>query len=258
MLPYPAHTCLSTRLAFSPSSFCADLLVLVLCFLPWHASAVKFHNRDANHRGLVESGIFQIYPENQEGNGLYLNGLLIISKIDRTLISAKNIKNTSSTVYLYSDFNQELALGLADGPEDGKGRLRRVDAEFYEYTNYDLGIQRVFRLLNGRIYPVYENLRTAAGVTVSNTHAIFYHITESGKVEDALENGSVKSRWYFKFRLHLAKRGQPGVANLPGIRIENDSARLRLFWQNDHILGWRKNSGEIQFYDLRVYAPEMF
>lgn len=218
---------------------------------------MEFYNRDAGHRGLVESGLFQLYPENQIGNGLYLNRNLLVSRHDQTVVSASKLKNTASTVYLYRDANRELWLGLVNGTGEGKGRLRRVDEEFYQYTNHDLGIQRVIRILNDKIKPLYENLRTTSGVTVSRTHAVFSHITESGNVS-ASDNLSEEPRWYYKFRLHLAKKGRPGVIALPGIRIENESARLRLFWQQDHVLGWRRSNGEIKLFNLLEYAPEMF
>jgi len=71
-------------------------------------------------------------------------------------------------------------------------------------------------------------------------------------------NGEQVPVWIYKFRLHLARRGQSGVVTLYQFTIEDQSLRLKLFWKDKHVLGLRKSSGEQLFFDIKAYAPLMF
>ena len=155
--------------------------------------AIEIQPRDEKHLGVVTEGDFIIYPQNRLGNGLYRDKILLISQTDQRIIGSQPIKGTKSVVYLYQDHNDEFGLGLINGENEGIGRLKKVGAEFYEFSNNEIGYQRIFRILKGRVIPVLDNLRTATGVTLSETHAVFYHITESSSSQkmDEAENTPV-------------------------------------------------------------------
>ena len=234
------------------------LFLLTLVIPGFCLTAAELHPRDENHRGLVQNGEFSYYPENRLGNGLYREGKLLASESGRLIVDALEIRDTNSVVYLYSDPSNELHLGLVNDEGDGIGRLKSVDAEFYEYTNNDIGYQRIFRLLNGSIVPVLEKIRTGTGVTLSDTHAVFYHIIKSGSTKVTTETGEEFETWSFTFRLHLTKRGQKGVVTLFGMDVQDQMASLKLFWKDEHTLGVRKSTGMQMLFDLKNYAPKMF
>ena len=208
--------------------FCVSFLIVISLIIN-PIKGVELHPRDATHRGVVDEGGFTFFPENRLGNGLYREGKLLASKTGRSIISAKLIRGTNSVVYLYTALSDELGLGLVNGMEDGTGRLKRVDTEFYEYSNQEIGYQRIFRVLNRQIIAVLDNLRTGTGVTLSDTHAVFYHIVDSSSIMVEGDSGEQVSVWNYKFRLHLARRGKPGVVNLYQFTIEDQSLRLNLF-----------------------------
>ena len=234
-------------------------IFLLLLFLPGICiKATEIHNRDENHRGLLHKNGFSYFPENRLGNGLYREGKLLVSKTGNLIFDAIEIRNTNSVVFLYSDPNKNLHLGLVNGEGDGNGRFKQIDAEFYEYTNNDIGYQRIFRLLKGKIVPVLENLRTGTGVTLSKTHAVFYHIAESGTTIIKTESGDETKAWIFKFRLHLTKRGHNSVITFYGLPIEDQMPTINLFWKDENILVVQKSNGKQLLFNLRNLAPQMF
>ena len=234
------------------------LFLLTLVLQKFCLTAAELHPRDKNHRGLVQNGEFSYYPENRLGNGLYREGKLLASESGRLIFEALEIRDTNSVVYLYSDPSNELHLGLVNDEGDGNGRLKSVDAEFYEYTNNDIGYQRIFRLLNGAIVPVLEKIRTGTGVTLSDTHAVFYHIIKSGSTKVTTETGEEVETWSFTFRLHLTKRGQKGVVTLFGMDVQDKMASLKLFWKDEHTLVVSKSTGMQMLFDLKNYASKIF
>jgi len=233
----------------------------LLVFLFWggqstFSHAVEIQPQDNQHSGMVTDGNFIIYPQNRLGNGLYRDNNLLVSKTDQMIIGSQPVKGTESAVYLFQGRDQELGLGLVNGENEGMGRLKKVGKEFYEFSNYEIGYQRIFRILQGRIVPVLENLRTATGVTLSETHAVFYHITESSSSSNAEDNA--KPKWNYRFRLHLVRLGEPQVVTLYQLPLEDQNAKLRISWKNEHELIHRKRDGSEETLNLQKISPGMF
>ena len=218
--------------------------------------ALEIQPRDEKHLGVVSEGDFIIYPQNRLGNGLYRDNILLVSQIDQSVIGSQPIKDTKSVVYLYQDQNDEFGLGLINGENEGIGRLKKVGAEFYEFSNYEIGYQRIFRILQGRLISVLENLRTASGVTLSETHAVFYHITESSSSQKMDE--AEKPKWNYRFRLHLTRLGTPQVVTLYKVPLEDENVKLKLSWKDDFKLVHRKKNGSEDTYNLKKISPSMF
>ena len=172
------------------------------------------------------------------------------SEADQQIIGSQSILGIESIVYLFRDVNGQEGLGLVNGINEGTGRLKKVGEEFYEFSNYEIGYQRIFRILQGKVVPVLEKLRTASGVTLSNTHAVFYHITESNNSSDNLTNSN--PGWNYKFRLHLTRLGQSQMVSLYQINIVDQSPKLKLSWKNEFELIHRKKDGSEEIYNLQV------
>ena len=105
----------------------------------------------------------------------------------------------------------------------------------------------------GKVVPVLEKLRTASGVTLSNTHAVFYHITESSNSSDNLTNSN--PGWNYKFRLHLTRLGQPQLVSLYQISIVDQSPKPKLSWKNEFELIHRKKMVLRKFTIFRKSLP---
>ena len=133
-------------------TFLKWILLIHLGLLSTLIHAVEIQPRDSLHSGVVKEGDFTIFPQNRLGNGLYRNGNLMASK--RT--SRSSVPNLSSSiesiVYLYRDVNGQEGLGLVNGINEGTGRLKKVGEEFYEFSNYEIGYQRIFRILQGKSF----------------------------------------------------------------------------------------------------------
>ena len=237
-------------------TFLKWILLIHLGLLSTLIHAVEIQPRDSLHSGVVKEGDFTIFPQNRLGNGLYRNGTLMASEEDQQIIGSQPILGIESIVYLFRDVNGQEGLGLVNGINEGTGRLKKVGEEFYEFSNYEIGYQRIFRILQGKVFPVLEKLRTASGVTLSNTHAVFYHITESSNSSDNLTNSN--DGWNYKFRLHLTRLGQPQLVSLYQISIVDQSPKPKLSWKNEFELIHRKKDGSEEIYNLQKITPQMF
>ena len=218
--------------------------------------AVEIFLRDPDHRGVIEFTPFQIYPENRVGNGIYLEKKLLDSHPQRVILNIVNIKDTDNHVYLYRGLNGVLGLDIVKNDTGEDVRFWKVDPEFYQYSNRTSGTRRVFRIFEDKIIPLLPNLRTGTGVAASQTHAVFYHITESSNSSDNLTNSN--PGWNYKFRLHLTRLGQSQLVSLYQINIVDQSLKLKLSWKNEFELIHRKKDGSEEIYNLQKISPQMF
>ena len=240
----------STKIFFFVSFFIINVFA--------NARSAEIFKRDQNHRGLVYKNDFSYFPENRMGNGLYRDNNLLISKPNITIFDALLIKNTNSVIFLYENELSKLELGLYNNEKDGNGRFKKINDEFYEYTNNAIGYQRIFRLINKKIIPVLEKLRTGTGVTLSKDHAVFYHIAQSGNTIIKDENGSETTFWNYKFRLHLTKKGNEKIMTIYNFLLEDSMPSLGLVWKNTNVLEVTKSNGKIVLINLKDVLPEMF
>ncbi len=231
---------------------------LVWILLPQGVSAVEKYSRDAEHRGIVDLGPYQIFPENRMGNGIYLDKKLLESKPQRVILSIVSIKKTKSYIYLFRSQNGVLGLDIVKIDTDGDARFWKIDPEFYQYTNRTSGIQRIFRIFEEKIIPLLAHLRTGSGVATSPTHAIFYHITESEDITRLNSNGQNITQRVYTFRLHLINRKFEKFQSLLNLKIQDVSYRLKLKLVNEFYLSYKLSNGKKQTVDLRKYAPKLF
>ena len=231
---------------------------LVLVMLPQGVTAAENFSRDAEHRGIVEIGPYQIYPENRMGNGIYLDKKLLDSHPQRVILNIVSIKHSQSHVYLYRGQNGLLGLDIVKNDADGEARFWKIDPEFYQYTNRTSGIQRVFRIFQNQIKPLLSHLRTGTGVAASATHAVFYHITESKDITRINSSGQEITQKVYTFRLHLINRKFENIESLINLKIQDVSHRLKLKWVSEYSVSYKLSNGENQTVDLRKYAPALF
>ena len=220
--------------------------------------AVEIFLRDPDHRGVIEFDQFQIYPENRVGNGIYLEKKLLDSHPQRVIINIVNIKGTDNHVYLFRGSNGVLGLDIVKNVTGEDVRFWRVDPEFYQYSNRTSGTRRVFRIFEDKIIPLLPNLRTGSGVTVSKTHAVFYHISNSKNVTKVNQNGQETTNRVYTFRLHVIKRNLDSAVSLYNLPIKDANYLLKLVWENEHSVSYKLSNGKKHIIDLRKYAPSLF
>ena len=231
---------------------------LLVLFLSRGINAVETFPRDSEHRGIVNLAPYQIYPENRVGNGIYLDKKLLDSHPQRVILNITSIKNTKSYVYLFRAQNGVLGLSIVKNEVDGDARFWKVDPEFYQYTNRTFGMQRVFRIFQGKIVPLLTNLRTGAGVSTSANHAIFYHITDSKDMTLTNSTGQEITQRLYTFRLHLINRNFEKIQSLFNLNVQDVSYRLKLKWENEYSVSYKLSNGKKETVDLRKHAPTFF
>tara|TARA_B100000945_G_scaffold273077_1_gene235829 strand:- start:688 stop:1425 length:738 start_codon:yes stop_codon:yes gene_type:complete len=220
--------------------------------------AAEIFSRGPDHRGVIEFVPYQIYPENRIGNGIYLEKKLLDSHPKRVIINIVNVKNTDNHVYLYRSLNGVLGLDIVKNNTGDDVRFWQVDPEFYQYSNRTSGTRRVFRIYEEKIIPLLPNLRTGSGVTVSKTHAVFYHISNSKNISSVNQNGQETTNRVYTFRLHVIKRDFREVVTLYELPIKDANYLLKLFWENEHSVSYKLSNGKKHTIDLRKYAPKLF
>ena len=222
------------------------------------AETVEIFSRDTNHRGVIEFAPYQIYPENRVGNGIYIEKKLLDSHPQRVIINIVNIKDTDNHVYIYRGFSGALGLDIVKNNTGEDVRFWQVDPEFYQYSNRTSGTRRVFRIFEDKIIPLLPNLRTGTGVAISQTHAIFYHISNSKNVTSINQNGQKTTKRVYTFRLHVIKRDLEDLVSLYDLPIKDANYLLKLNWKNEHSLIYKLSNGKEYTIDLRKYAPSLF
>ena len=220
--------------------------------------AVEIFLRDIEHNGVIEFTPFQIYPENRVGNGIYLEKKLLDSHHQRVILNISNIKDTDNHVYLYRGLNGMLGLDIVKNDTGEDVRFWQVDPEFYQYSNRTSGTRRVFRIFENKIIPLLPNLRTGTGVTTSQTHAVFYHISNSKNVTSVNQNGQKTANRVYTFRLHVIKRDLEGTVSLYDLKIQDANYLLKLAWENEYSVSYKLSNGKKHIIDLRKYAPSLF
>ena len=222
------------------------------------AETVEIFSRDSNHRGVIEFAPYQIYPENRVGNGIYLEKKLLDSHPQRIILNIVNIKDTDNHVYIYRGFNGALGLDIVKNNTGEDVRFWQVDPEFYQYSNRTSGTRRVFRIFEEKIIPLLPNLRTGTGVAASQTHAVFYHISNSKNVTSINQNGQETSSRVYTFRLHVINRDLEDAVSLYDLPIRDVNYLLKLVWENEHSVSYKLSNGKKHIIDLRKYAPSLF
>ncbi|MDP7318018.1 MAG: hypothetical protein QGH12_07500, partial [SAR324 cluster bacterium] len=195
------------------------LTFFLMLLLPGTSWGLEAFSRPQGQSAHLEMGNFQIYPANRFGNALYLEQTLLKRFPERSVRAALNIRDDRGVLVLVEEQDGMRKLELIRSADDQEGRLRKGRGEFYEFADYKAGIQQVFRVQTDHIELLSPGVRTASGLTLNDTHAVFYHISESQEVEIA---GQAKRR--YTFRLHLVKRNAPGKVLLPKLRIQDTSA----------------------------------
>ena len=137
-------------------------------------------------------------------------------------------------------------------------RFWQVDPEFYQYSNRTSGTRRVFRIFEDKIIPLLPNLRTGTGVAASQTHTVFYNISNSKNVTSVNQNGQKTSRRVYTFRLHVIKRDLEGAVSLYDLPIQDANYLLKLVWENEYSVSYKLSNGKKHIIDLRKYAPILF
>ena len=253
------------KLDISKKSFYKKKLIMFFSILgvyllipPQPIISLETFPRDNEHRGIVQINSYQIYPENRIGNGIYINKTLLDSHPERMITSITDIKGTKSSVYLYNNLKGDQGLGIIKNKFDGDARFWKVEGEFYQYSNRSSGLQRIFRIFNNKINPLLPNVRTGRGITISQNHAVFYHIINSQEISLPNENGQEIKQRSYTFRLHVVNRNLEKIGSIFSLLIKDTNYNLKLSWVNQSSVSYKTSNGKNNIVDLREYVPNLF
>ena len=116
----------------------------------------------------------------------------------------------------------------------------------------------MFRIFEDKIIPLLPNLRTGTGGAVSQTHAVFYHISNSKNITSVNQNGQETASRVYTFRVHVIKRDLESAVSLYDLPIHDANYLLKLVWENEYSVSYKLSNGKKHIIDLRKYAPSLF
>lgn len=226
--------------------------LLVFSTFAWNTFAIEIFFMDEEHSGVVQSGDYQIFPEKRRGNALYRENQLLVSFPNRQILEVMQVPDAKSIVYLYADFEDELAMGIYDLSQQERARIKRVDDEFYEVWVPALGVRKIFRIYKNRLESVASRLRTATGVTPSNSHVAYYHILSS----EIIQVDGVDQRAY-DFRIHILNR-DADKGKILSQTVYDTRPVLSLSWVDGRTLRYQLSDGTTQDIDVAAQLPGYF
>lgn len=224
-----------------------SVLAAVYAHLAWASPALT---TDAEHRGIVPFGPYQVFPENRPGNGVYLNDRMVISLPERTIVHVMPFVKKGRFVYLSQNVfgNAELAVHLP--PTDPAPRVKKVAEDFYYAVMVMDGIvyKKVYRVVqDSQIVDVLPGSKTAAGVTPGEAGLLFYHVSGASTREQDGE-----TIYEFNLRLHLLMYEEERMRNLD-YPVVNTLPRLRLAWKDANSIEYTLADGRVEVLSLAQF-----
>jgi len=204
----------------------AACLLLSVAAAPRPARAVEPLPAGAIHRGIVAAGPYQIFPENRPGNGVYLDGELLLSLPGQTVLSAAQIAPGGRFMYLVRSNDGKRTLGFRTLPNDVAPRLSEpVKGYQYAVAGFEgQGYKKFFRVTDAAITDLLPASRTADGLTSGEQGILFFHVgTTAGTHPGDAPAGA------YGIRLHWLNVGN-GVVRHLGRPIYNSVPTLKLAW----------------------------
>jgi len=190
------------------------------------------------HRGIVAAGAYQIFPENRPGNGVYLDGTLLLAVPGQTILSAAQIAPGGRFVYLARGPEGKPAVGVNVLPGDAPPRLSEP-AKGYQYVTAGFegqGYKKFFRVTEKAVTDLLPTSRTADGLTAGPQGILFYHVgataTAGTAAPGTVAPGEAVPAGQYGIRLHWLNV-QTGAVKHLGRSIDNGRPTLKLAWLDD-------------------------
>jgi hypothetical protein len=195
----------------------------------------------ASHRGLIAAGPYQIFPENRSGNGVYLDGALLLSLPGQTIVGVGNIAPNGRFLYVARGGDGKRTTGVNLLPGDTQPRISEP-AKGYQYVvaGFDgQGYKKFFRVTDAGVTDLLPASRTADGLTYGQPGILFFHVgtTAVGPSDQpAAPLGS------YGIRLHWLNLATGAVHHL-GRPIFNGQPTLKLAWTDDNRIQYTLTDG---------------
>lgn len=223
--------------AFNPRVFVPLSLGMVL-MLALPVLAAEKHAADEQHRGVVEMGGYEIFPENREGNGVYLNHRMLFTQPGQAIVHLLPVYEGGRFTYLARSGDQ-YTLGVRLMPDEPAPRLRTYDEQIYHAVMVVDGVvfKKVYRVLDGQIEDLLPAYRTADGLSQNESQIVFYHVATVRR-----EEGQAPQ---YGMRLHLVSLPNGRLRDLPSL-VFNTEPSLRLLWVGSDLIQYNLEDGRVE------------
>ena len=195
----------------------------------------------ASHKGVVESGPYQIFPENRPGNAVYLDGTLLLQLPGTTILSAAQIAPGGRFIYVARSGEGKRIVGFNTLPGDAQPRVTEpVKGYQYVISGFDgQGYKKFFRVTDTAAVDLLPTSRTADGLTVGPQGVLFFHVgsTATNAPGETTPPGS------YGIRLHLLIPATGSVKHL-GRSIFNTAPTIKLAWLEDGRIQYTLSDGK--------------
>jgi hypothetical protein len=185
------------------------------------------------HKGIVSAGIYQIFPENRPGNGIYLDGALLLSLPGQTILGAAQLAPGGRFIYLARGPDGKPAVGVNVLAGDTPPRLSEP-VKGYEYVVSGFegqGYKKFYRVTDAAVTDLLPASHTADGLTVGAQGVLFFHVGSTAAPAPAAP-GEPAPAGQYGIRLHWLNP-QTGAVKHLGRSIFNRLPTLKLAWLED-------------------------
>jgi len=186
---------------------------------------------------------FQIFPENQPGNTIYLNKKRLVSRDDLTLVDI--VEGPDGYIYHGLDETGHSVLGYT-GNRDAK--FIQLKGGFYQLITDSNNKKKIYWINgNRKIEDLLPKRNTGTGLVFNDVDkAAFYHIAKG----ETIETDEGKERYQYTFRLHVVDTKTRQLRHLP-IIVKDFSLKLRLEWMDENTLKYTLSNGQIETVAIR-------
>jgi len=202
-------------------------VVLLLAFVLPAISAARAENFPAgpNHRGIVNVGSFQVFPENRPGNAVYGENVLLLTLPGQIIQDIVALPAKNKFIYLARQ-GETRTVAVRNGANDPQPHITEVSPGYYFVVTVMDGVayKKLLRVSSGHLVDLLPLSKTADGVNVGPKGIVFFHI---GKAEDHPDAKST-----YAIGVHFASFDDGKVRHL-GETVENTVPALVFKWLDD-------------------------
>jgi len=215
------------------------------------AAAVQEFPSNPTHRGVIAVDVYQIFPENRPGNGVYIQNKLLLTLQNETIRHVLPLPKAGRFAYLAADAQGKARIGVFVQPQDKQIRLTDVgDGFFHTIVTIDgVVYKKLLRALEGRaIADLLPASKTADGPVAGERGVVFYHV--SAAVEPDPSAGNPEKQ--FGMQLHLALYDEDQVRHYE-FQIFSRLPQLTLTWNDAEHMSYKLEDGRSEVLSLSQF-----
>jgi hypothetical protein len=215
------------------------------------AAAVQEFPSNPTHRGVITVDVYQIFPENRPGNGVYFQNKLLLTLPNETVRHVLPLPKAGRFSYLAVDAQGKARIGVFLQPQDKQVRLTDVGNGFFHAIVTIDGVvyKKLFRVLEGRtVADLLPASKTAEGPAAGERGVVFYHV--SAAVEPDPNAGNIEKQ--FGMQVHLALYDEEQVRHYE-FQIFSTLPQLTLAWSDAEHLTYKLEDGRSEVLSLSQF-----